>query len=94
MEAALCAHSQRRARVGGLAESIVDGETGLLAATPASWPQRVRELVRDPELRESFGEAAERRARGFTWDRSARAFLEVLRRAAGRAPADARRRSA
>jgi hypothetical protein len=36
-----------------------------------------------------MGAAAEQRARGFTWDRSAQAFLDVLRRVAGRAPAAA-----
>ena len=44
-------------------------------------------MVEDPELRERLGQAAERRARTFTWDRSAATFLEVLRRAGGKAPA-------
>jgi hypothetical protein len=46
--------------------------------------EHVRELVSRPDLRDRFGAAAEQRAQTFTWDRSARAFLEVLRRVAGR----------
>jgi glycosyltransferase involved in cell wall biosynthesis len=87
MEAALCRTPSAALAVGGLSESIVDGETGFLAADTDRLAERVRELVARPELREAFGEAAERRARTFTWDRSASAFLEVLRRAAGKPPA-------
>ncbi len=89
MEAALCRTPSAALAIGGLAESIVDGETGYLAADGAQLTERVRAIVADPELRERFGEAAERRARTFTWDRSAGAFLEVLRRVAGKAPAPA-----
>jgi hypothetical protein len=42
--------------------------------------------VERPELRERLGEAAERRARTFSWDRSAATFLEVLKRTGGAAP--------
>jgi glycosyltransferase involved in cell wall biosynthesis len=84
MEAALCGTPSVALAVGGLAESIVDGETGFLAADTGELAGRVRELVDSDELRERFGEAAERRARTFTWERSASAFLEVLRRVAGR----------
>jgi acetyl-CoA/propionyl-CoA carboxylase biotin carboxyl carrier protein len=40
-----------------------------------------------PRLRERMGAAAERRARSFTWDRTAEATLSVLERTAGRKPA-------
>ena len=87
MEAALCGTPSAALAVGGLPESIVDGETGLLARDDGELAARVRELVERPELRERLGEAAERRARTFTWDRSAAGFLEVLERGpAGRAP--------
>jgi glycosyltransferase involved in cell wall biosynthesis len=89
MEAALCGTPSAALAVGGLAESIVPGETGFLASNIAELTARVRELVADPALRDRIGDAAERRARTFTWDRSARAFLEVLRRAAGRSLAAA-----
>ncbi|MEA2364197.1 MAG: hypothetical protein QOD71_3342 [Thermoleophilaceae bacterium] len=84
MEAALCRTPSAALAVGGLAESIVPGETGFLAADIGELADRVRELVDRPDLRERFGEAAERRARTFTWDRSASAFLDVLRRVAGK----------
>jgi glycosyltransferase involved in cell wall biosynthesis len=84
MEAALCRTPSVALAVGGLAESIVHGETGFLASDVAELSERARDLVADPALRDRLGEAAERRARTFTWDRSARAFLEVLRRVAGK----------
>jgi glycosyltransferase involved in cell wall biosynthesis len=87
MEAALCRTPSVALAVGGLAESIVPGETGFLAADTGELSERVRELVDRPDLRERLGEGAERRARTFTWDRSAGAFLEVLRRVAGKSEA-------
>jgi glycosyltransferase involved in cell wall biosynthesis len=83
MEAALCATPSAALAVGGLTESIVDGETGVLARDVGELSARVRELVEDEALRTRLGQAAEKRARSFTWDRSAAAFLEVLRRTAG-----------
>jgi glycosyltransferase involved in cell wall biosynthesis len=79
MEAALCGTPSVALRVGGLQESIIDGETGFLAADIAQLSRRTLELVQQHDLRERLGEGAERRARTFTWDRSAGAYLEVLR---------------
>jgi hypothetical protein len=72
--------------VGGLPESIVDGQTGVLADTPQELAAAVGDLVAQPERRRALGEAARARARGFTWDATARANLTVLERtaAAGR----------
>ena len=83
MEAALCGTPSGALPVGGLSESIVDGETGVLAPDAQALAARVRELIEQPELRERLGDAAERRARSFSWDRSARAYLEVLSAEAG-----------
>jgi glycosyltransferase involved in cell wall biosynthesis len=82
MEAALCGTPSAALAVGGLSESIVDGETGLLAHDTDGLCRSVRRIVASPDLRERLGDAAERRARTFTWDRSAKAYLEVLRRQA------------
>jgi glycosyltransferase involved in cell wall biosynthesis len=82
MEAALCGTPSAALAVGGLPESIVHGETGLLAHDPAELIEQVRTLVADPELRDRMGDAAERRARYFSWDRVAAANLELLRRQA------------
>ena len=86
MEAAACATPSAALRVGGLPESIVDGETGALADDPAQLTERVRELVADRERRERMGAAAERRARTFTWQRTAAEALATLERARGRRP--------
>jgi glycosyltransferase involved in cell wall biosynthesis len=83
MEAALCGTPSAALAVGGLSESIVDGVTGILAQTPRELIRRVREVIDDPTLRDSLGDEAERRARSFTWERTATANLDVLARAAG-----------
>ena len=82
MEAAACGTPSAALRVGGLAESVVDGETGVLADTPEELTEKVRELVENPRLRDEMGAAAKARARGFTWENTARANLEVLEKAA------------
>src|SRR4051812_22630845 len=82
MEAAACATPSAALAVGGLRESIVDGETGLLADTPSELTDRVRALLADPGRRDELGAAAQARARGFTWENTAAANLAVLERAA------------
>lgn len=64
--------------VGGLRESVVDGQTGLLADTFEDFVEAIRRLLASPELRDALGEAARVRAARFTWDATAEAFLEVL----------------
>jgi glycosyltransferase involved in cell wall biosynthesis len=86
MEAALCGTPSAALAVGGLPESIVDGQTGLLADSGDELKQRVRELVADPEQVESLGDAAERRARHFSWDRVAQANLALIQSEAGHQP--------
>ena len=78
MEAAACGTPSAALAVGGLTESIVDEETGLLADTPEELAGRVAALMRDPARRDELGAAAEARARGFTWEHTARANLAVL----------------
>ena len=82
MEAAACGTPSAALRVGGLNESIVDGETGVLADTPEELTAKIRDVIADPERRDELGAAAEARARGFTWDHTATANLAVLERAA------------
>jgi glycosyltransferase involved in cell wall biosynthesis/O-antigen/teichoic acid export membrane protein len=78
MEAAMYRTPSAALAVGGLPESIVDGTTGLLADDGAGLVECVGRLVADRELRERLGDAAYERARGFTWDATAAANLEVL----------------
>jgi glycosyltransferase involved in cell wall biosynthesis/O-antigen/teichoic acid export membrane protein len=82
MEAATCGTPSAALRVGGLPESIVDGETGLLADDGPGLVAAVHRLVADRALRESLGDAARERAATFTWERTARETLELLERTA------------
>jgi glycosyltransferase involved in cell wall biosynthesis/O-antigen/teichoic acid export membrane protein len=82
MEAAACGTPSAALRVGGLGESIVDGETGILAGEPEELRRRVAALVADRPAVDELGEAARARARGFTWEHTAEANLSVLNRAA------------
>src|SRR4051794_1524893 len=86
MEAATCGTPSAALRIGGLPESIVDGETGLLADDGPGLVAAVQRLVADPELRESMGAAARERAARFTWERTARETLRVLEAAREREP--------
>ncbi|GAB3271486.1 glycosyltransferase family 1 protein [Sinomonas notoginsengisoli] len=62
------------AAVGGLAETTVDGVTGLHVPPkdPAALAEAICTLADDPQLRSRFGEAGVERARArYTWDRIA-----------------------
>jgi glycosyltransferase involved in cell wall biosynthesis len=72
------------AAAGGVAESVVDGVTGLLVEDEAGFTAALRRLLDDAELRRSMGMAAEARTWEFGWDTAARSFARVLARAAGR----------
>jgi O-antigen/teichoic acid export membrane protein len=89
MEAAACGTPSVAMAVGGLPESIVDGETGLLAQTPDELVEKTRRIVGDAELRDRLGERARERVQEFTWDRTAERNLQVLeeQRTAQEAPA-------
>jgi len=78
MEAAACATPSAALRVGGLTESIVDGETGILADDVPELVARVQEVVEKPALLERLGAAAEARARSFTWENAAATNLNVM----------------
>jgi trehalose synthase len=49
------------ARTGGLAQQVIDGETGFLADTTDRFAERVAQLLRDPALAARLGRAAHRR---------------------------------
>lgn len=70
-------------QAGGVAESIVDGETGLLADDLDDLTRQVDRLLMSQELRESLGEAGRRRAATFTWEHSVDAFERVLAESLG-----------
>ncbi len=60
-------------RVGGVAEAVVDGETGLLIAPdqPAALTQAFDKLITDESLRRRMGEAGRSWARRNTWEHAA-----------------------
>jgi glycosyltransferase involved in cell wall biosynthesis/O-antigen/teichoic acid export membrane protein len=82
MEAAAARTPSAALAVGGLPESIVDGQTGVLADTPDELAHEVAALVADDDRRDELAENAQARARGFTWDATAQANLAVLGAAA------------
>jgi len=60
-------------RVGGVAEAVVDGETGVLVAPqhPVELNEAFRQLIEDPELRSRMGMAGRSWARRTSWSRAA-----------------------
>jgi glycosyltransferase involved in cell wall biosynthesis len=66
-------------RVGGLAESIQDGVTGLVVDDADSFRAALERLLTDADLRGRLGRQAAVWARRFDWDSSARAFDVVFR---------------
>jgi glycosyltransferase involved in cell wall biosynthesis len=69
--------------VGGVAEAVVDGETGLLvpAADPDALAEALDRLVADPGLQRRYGEAGRARAlRFFDVPRYRAAHLDLYRR--------------
>lgn len=63
---------------GGLAESVVDGTTGLLSDTIDEFTAAVSRLLADDAERAAMGEAARQRALTFTWANSIKAFDSLL----------------
>jgi D-inositol-3-phosphate glycosyltransferase len=90
VEAMACGRPVIATSVGGLAETVVDGRTGLLV--PPRRPDRIadalRTLLADPSLRTRLGTAGAARGRRYGWDRIAQQTLDVLSDLAGtRTPA-------
>jgi glycosyltransferase involved in cell wall biosynthesis len=77
MEAAACGTPALAYDVPGIRDSIVDGVTGARAADDERFVAEWIRLAGDVECRERLGDAARRRARGFSWDHTLDAFLAV-----------------
>ena len=74
LEAMACGRPVIGARVGGIAYTVVDGETGYLAPPrdPAALAGRIRQLLAHPALAARMGRAARNRVeREFTWSQVA-----------------------
>ena len=65
-------------RVGGVAEAVADGETGLLVAPhqPAALTEAFRTLIADPALCARLGETGRTWARRTTWTRAAELLFD------------------
>lgn len=68
---------------GGVAESVVDGETGFLADDEDEFIQHCARLVGDHALRVAMGEAARAHASRFTWDETGKRFAALVDDVAG-----------
>jgi len=63
---------------GGLADSIIDGVTGVLVDDRADLVSRLEQLLADPVLRDQLGAKAQARSAEFSWKQSADAMRSVL----------------
>jgi glycosyltransferase involved in cell wall biosynthesis len=63
---------------GGLADSIIDGVTGVLVDSRAELVNRLQQLLTDPVLRDQLGAKAQVRSAEFSWRQSADAMRTVL----------------
>ena len=70
------------ARVGGLPEVVADGETGCLVEgrEPSDYCAAISTILHDEDGRRRMGEAARRRAVGFSWDRMVDRLLSIYSR--------------
>lgn len=71
---------------GGVRESLIDGETGVLTDDQAGFTEALGRLLDDHELRKRMGEAAQRHAASFTWEASQDAFAAHLAALQRRSP--------
>jgi glycosyltransferase involved in cell wall biosynthesis len=66
------------ADAGGLAESVRDGETGLLVGSPEEFTAALRALLLDAPLRARLGDGARAHAADYTWEGAVDAFAQLL----------------
>ncbi len=80
VEAMACGVPVVASAVGGLAETVVDGETGLLVPPrrPDAIAAALAGLLDDPGRRRRMGRSAVRRARRYAWSRVGAETLSVL----------------
>jgi glycosyltransferase involved in cell wall biosynthesis len=63
---------------GGLADSIIDGVTGVLVDSRTELVHRLAQLLADPVMRDQLGTKAQARSAEFSWQQSADAMRTVL----------------
>ena len=85
IEANACGVPVVAARVPGLRDAVVDGETGVLVplGDREAMARALIDLLRDREKRDRLAGNAVARSRLYTWENTARQTLQVIRRAMG-----------
>lgn len=84
MEAAACGTPTVGFNVPGIRDAVKDGESGLLADTRQDFIDSIIKILQDRKLRSRLSKGARKWVRQFSWDKTARNFLEVIRRVSGR----------
>lgn len=69
---------------GGLKDSIIDGETGLLVETERDFRAAIEQLLADASLRTRLGAGAREWAKHFSWEETGRKFAEIIDEVAAR----------
>jgi D-inositol-3-phosphate glycosyltransferase len=79
LESQACGTPVVAARVGGLATTVSDGQSGLLVEghDPQRYAEVLTRLLVDADLRRSLSTGAVRHAAGFSWDRTVDGVMEV-----------------
>jgi D-inositol-3-phosphate glycosyltransferase len=82
LEAMACGAPVVASCVGGLAETVLDGQTGILVPPrqPRSVQAAIEALLHDPARRRAMGKAALRRASSYAWPSIAARTLHVYER--------------
>ena len=85
VEAMACGKPVIGCRSQGAEDIISPGQDGILVEPRdvASLASALGQLLEDPELRQRMGEAARRRSRAFSWDRTAEIYLDLYRSVSG-----------
>jgi D-inositol-3-phosphate glycosyltransferase len=79
LEAHACGTPVVGTPVGGLSFIVADGRSGWLSESrdPSEFAGRLKTLLSDNDLRESFAQCAAERSEEFSWDRTAEQFLQL-----------------
>jgi D-inositol-3-phosphate glycosyltransferase len=88
LEAMACGTPVVASRVGGLASTIRDGETGYLIPwrCPEPFAERIEVLLANKELRDAFGRASRDLAARYRWSNVAESVLDIYRELIGQPP--------
>lgn len=83
-EAAACGTPSVATDIAGHRDAVVDGTSGLLAATPGAFTEQLTAVLTDADLRARLGNGARGRAAELTWEATATAMFDALATSVGR----------